>query len=96
MKRFRLGPSDLHAHLAARMAQRGVSVEELEEVVNDGWPAIDAKTGMEGRVKVFPYNAEWEGKLFAEKEVTVYYKRAEYRIVVLTVKARYGSGFPRR
>ena len=95
MKRFRLGPSDLHAHLAARMAQRGVSADEVEEVVNDGWPATDAKPGMEGCVKVFPYNGEWEGKLFAEKEVVVYFKRADDRIVVLTVKARYGSGFPR-
>ena len=96
MIRFHLDPTDLHAHLAARMAQRGVRADEVEEVVNDGWPATDAKPGMEGRVKVFPYNAEWEGKLFAEKEVTVYYKRGEARIVVLTGKARYGNGFPRR
>ncbi len=78
------------------MAQRGVRADEVEAVVNDGWPATDAKPGMEARVKVFPYNAEREGKLFAEKEVTVYYKRGETWIVVLTVKARYGSGFPRR
>ena len=96
MKRFRLGPNDLHIHLAARMAQRGVPADEVEAVVNDGWPATDVKPGMEGRVKVFPYNAEWEGKLFTEKEVTVYYKRGEARIVVLTMKVRYGKGFPRR
>ena len=96
MIRFHLGPTDIHAHLAARMAQRGVRADEVEQVVNDGWLAIDVKPGMEGRVKVFPYDAEWEGKLFAEKEVTVYYRREEARIVVLTVKARYGNGFPRR
>jgi len=95
MGALRLTPSDLHAHLAARMAQRGVSSDEIEEVVNTGWPATDMKPGVEGRVKVFPYNAGWEGKLFSEKEVTVYYKCEEGRIVVLTVKARYGSGFPR-
>ena len=69
--RFHLDPTDLHAHLAARMAQRGVCADEVEQVVNDGWPATDVKPGMEGHVKVFLYNAEWEGKLFAEKEVTV-------------------------
>jgi hypothetical protein len=53
----------------------------------------DAKAGTTGKVFVFPYDADWEGKCFAEKEVTVYYKRVNGELVVLTVKARYGESF---
>jgi phenolic acid decarboxylase len=46
-----------------------------------------------GKTFVFPYNREWEGRLYEEKEVTVYYKVVGDRIIILTVIARYGSGF---
>ena len=42
---------------------------------------------------VFPYNAEWEGCMYEKKEVTVYYRVVGERVVVLTVKARYGREF---
>jgi hypothetical protein len=42
---------------------------------------------------VFTYNAEWEGKFFEEKEVTVYYKYKGEQFILLTAKARYGKGF---
>jgi len=75
------------------MLQRGVSREEVERTLRDGWQARDAKEGTAGKVFVFPYNADWEGKRFAEKEVTVYYKLIGGKLVVLTVKARYGESF---
>jgi hypothetical protein len=45
---------------------------------------------------VFPYSAEWMGEFHEEKGVTVYYKRTQRGIILLTVKVRYGKGFPRR
>jgi hypothetical protein len=78
------------------MLQRGVTREEIERTLNDGWEAPDAKPGMEGKVFVFPYRAKWEGEFFEEKEVTVYYKTVGDVVVVLTVKARYGEGFQKR
>jgi len=48
-----------------------------------------------GKTFVFPYQAEWEGQFFEEKEVTVYYKLIDEATMLLTVKARYGEGFPR-
>jgi len=48
-----------------------------------------------GKVLVFSYGAEWEGRFHDEKEVTVYYKVKDDQIVLLTAKARYGQGFPR-
>ena len=48
-----------------------------------------------GRVMVFPYETEWEGQFYQEKEVTVYYKVTDKGLILLTVKARYGQSFPR-
>ena len=78
------------------MRQRGVTQEEIEQTLNEGWRATDAKPGTLGKTIVFPYEQEWEGKFYLEKEVTVYYKKADDDIILLTVKARYGLGFPRR
>ena len=92
---FRLTEADLHPHLRDRMAQRGVTVQEIEQTVADGCQAADARPGTLGRVKVFPYEAEWEGKFCRQKEIIVYYKQTSEGIVVLTVIARYGQEFPR-
>jgi len=88
-----LSEKDLHSHLKARMSQRGVTIQEIERVLNEGQEATDAKPGTLGKVFVFLYNGMWEGKLFEEKEVSVYYKLVNDRMMLLTVKARYGKGF---
>jgi len=92
---IRLTDADLHDHLNARMAQRGIAKEELERTLNEGWLAEDTKPGTIGKVMVFTYQDQWEGRWYAEKEVSVYYKGAESALVLLTVKARYGKNFPR-
>ena len=91
MKPIQVKDEDLHSHLRARMLQRGVSLEEIEIALNQGWEATDAKPGTQGKVFIFPYRAEWEGQLYEEKEVTVYYKVHRAEMLLLTVKARYGS-----
>ncbi|MCS6804386.1 MAG: hypothetical protein RMM98_16335 [Acidobacteriota bacterium] len=89
-----LTESDLHPHLIARMEQRGVTLTELQQTLEHGWDASDAKPGSYGKTAIFPYNAEWEGHFYEQKEVTVYYKVTEGRLVLLTVMARYGKNFP--
>jgi hypothetical protein len=84
---------DLHPHLKARMLQRGITLEEIETVLNNGWDATDAKPGTIGKCLVFRYNETWEGKFCEEKEASVYYKVVNNRMMLLTVKARYGKGF---
>lgn len=84
---------DLHPHLKARMSQRGITEEEIDRVLKEGWEATDAKPGTLGKRFVFLYNRTWEGKSFKEKEVTIYYKLVNDTVVVLTAKARYGEGF---
>ena len=92
---IKISDNDLHAHLNARMEQRGITKEEIEHVLNEGWNAKDAKTGTLGKVFVFQYNQEWQGEVFEEKEVGVYYKLINDDIMLLTVKARYGNNFYR-
>jgi len=89
--KIKIKESDIHPHIKARMLQRGISITEIEETINKGWGADDAKEGTIGKVFVFPYKEEWEGKFFEEKEVTVYYKYKAERFVLLSAKARYGK-----
>jgi hypothetical protein len=88
--------ADLHPHLQARIEQRGIAIEEIERTLNVGWEALDAKPGTKGRAFVFDYQAEWLGRFFEEKEVTVYYKVVGETIILLMAKARYGEDFPGR
>jgi hypothetical protein len=94
-KPFLISESDVHAHLQARMAQRGVTLTEMQQALAAGWEATDCRPGTSGRVLVFSYQAEWEGRFYEEKEVTVYYKIKGEQNILLTVKARYGQGFAR-
>ena len=93
---WQITQADLHPHLQARMDQRGITLEEIERTLNAGWTASDVKQGTQGKVFVFDYRAEWLGRFFEEKEVTVYYKVIGNSILLLTAKARYGEHFPRR
>ena len=90
---MRLDDSDFHPHIRARMLQRGITKEEIEMVLNDGWKADDAKSGTTGKTFVFAYKNNWEGKYFEEKEVGMYYKLVNDEFTLLTVKARYGKDF---
>jgi len=78
------------------MEQRGITIEEIQKTLNEGWEAVDAKPGTLGKVFVFAFNKEWESRVFEEKEVSVYYKVIDDHVTLLTVKARYGKGFPRK
>ncbi len=69
-----ISESDLHPHIKARMFQRGISLQEIQETLVKGWEAEDAKEGTFGKALVFPFNAEWEGNFVEEEEATVYYK----------------------
>lgn len=91
---FQVGDADLHPHLRARMEQRGITRQEIDRTVNEGWEAINAKVGTLGTVMVFPYEREWEGTFYESKEVTVYFKLVDQRTILLTVKAHYGRDFP--
>jgi hypothetical protein len=87
--------NDLHLHLKARMFQRGITLQDIEYTLNEGWQAFDAKPGTFGKTMVYSYQDEWEGHFFEEKEVTLYYKIIDGYIILLTAKVRYGTNFSR-
>lgn len=91
----RITDADLHPHLRGRMDQRGVTRNEIERTLTEGRDAADAKPGILGKVMVFPYEGEWLGQHYQEKEVTVYYRKLGEDMVLLIVKARYGKDFQR-
>jgi DNA-binding transcriptional MerR regulator len=91
---YKLSDAHLHPHLQKRMKQRGVTLAELEQVLNEGNDALTAKPGTYGKVLRMSYESEWEGQYYEEKEVTVYYKLADNKdLILLTVIARYGRAF---
>ena len=87
----KLEENDFHSHIKARMLQRGITKEEIEKTLIKGQAAKDVKPGTFGKVLVFSYNNEWEGKFFEEKEVRVYYKFIDGNFILLTTKGRYGK-----
>jgi hypothetical protein len=91
--KIKLSDADIHLHLRARMLQRGVTKEEIEQTLEKGKDAKDAKLGTHGKVLVFLYNKYWEDKFYKQKEVTVYYKLIGDETMILTAKARYGECF---
>ena len=79
---MKIKDTDIHHPLRVRMLQRGISREEIEITINKGWGADDVKEGTIGKTFVFSYNNYWEDKFYEEKEVTVYYKMKEEKMVL--------------
>lgn len=89
-----INEADIHEHLRDRMEQRGVTLDEINETLQEGWEAEDARPGTGGKTYVFELGEEWLGETYEEKEVPVYDRYDEGEgLVVSTVKARYGRGF---
>ena len=59
---FQINQSDLHPHLRARMVQRGITFDELQQVLLRGWEASDCRSGTLGKVLVLSYMSDWEGE----------------------------------
>jgi hypothetical protein len=78
------------------LLQKDITLDEFNITLAKGWPAGDAKEGTSGKIYVFEYEREWLGKIFAKKEVSVYYKIVDGRVIPLTAKARYGRNFRRK
>lgn len=66
---FRLSEEAIHDHLRGRMLQRGITSQNIERTLNQGWDTSETKPGTLGRVFVFPYEAEWEGRFYEERRL---------------------------
>jgi hypothetical protein len=68
-RQFELSEADLHPHLKNRMEQRGVTLAEVELVLNAGQEAASAKPGTIGRIMVIPYEADGKGVFTNRKKL---------------------------
>ena len=78
----------IHPHAETRMAERGVSLEEIEETVKNG-ETFDAKFDRDGFRKNFNYEKEWRGKFYTVKQVEVYAVKEENGFLVITIISKY-------
>ena len=60
----------IHSHARARMQERGASDEEVERTVAEG-ERFATKFGRAGFRRDFRFDAEWQGRRYATKQVEV-------------------------
>lgn len=81
-------PIRFSAHALGYAARRGFSAADVEDAIRTGtWSLAD-----EGRYqsrKNFPYNAEWNGKTYATRQVKPVFVETDTEIVVVTVYTFY-------
>ena len=78
----------LHPHAVDRLAERGVTAEEVIATVTTG-ERFPAKFGRTGFRRHFPYGQDWRGKRYATKQVEVFAVEERDRWLVITLIARY-------
>ncbi len=59
-------------HTLERAEERGTNEEEIEDVLNTGFP-IPAKYGRMGKAKIYDFHQERHGKHYEQKRVEVIY-----------------------
>ena len=81
-------PIRLSAHALTYMALRGFTVREVEDTIQTSiW-----QTAERGRLecrKDFAYNGEWNGRVYATKQVRPIFVEEAAEIVVVTVYVYY-------
>jgi hypothetical protein len=78
----------IHPHAEARLAERGVTRDEVVSAVASGerFPAKFHRTGFR---RDFAFNGYWRGKTYATKQVEAYAAEEGGAWLVITVIARY-------
>ncbi len=76
-------------HARDRMRERGVSEDEVTATLERGQPG-QAAVGRNARELVFPFNSQWQGKLYQQKKVRVVYIEEDDILIVITVYAYFG------
>ncbi len=72
------------------MPVRGISEEEILDVLRSGWP-VPAARGRLAKEKVFLFGSLWRGRPYAQKKVKVVYVEEEGAMITVTAYAYYGE-----
>ncbi len=77
----------LHPHAQVRLIERGATEEEVIATVENGTP-FAAQYGRTGFRCNFPFNAEWQGKVYAMKKVeaTAVKENEDWLVITVIVK----------
>ena len=78
----------ISAHAAERMAERGVTEEEIHETIKSGESFI-AKFGRVGFRRNWPVNSLWRGKIYSVKQVEALAIEENNSWVIITIIAKY-------
>lgn len=77
-----------HPHALQRLSERGVTRDETIAAIKFG-ERFQAEFGRTGFRMNFPFDAEWQGRRYATKQVEVYAAREGADLMVITVISRY-------
>jgi hypothetical protein len=80
----------IEPHTLERAEERGASVEEIEDVIQNGF-AIPARKGRLARSKIYPFEQERLGTHYKQKRIEVIYLIENDVIVTVTVFVFYGE-----
>jgi hypothetical protein len=81
-------PVRLSAHALSYIAKQGFTVAEVEDTIQTRRWELAELGRMECR-KIFPFNGEWNKRLYATKEVRPIFVEEADEIVVVTVYTYY-------
>jgi hypothetical protein len=71
------------------MPARGISEEEIVDVLRSGTPA-PASHGRLAKEKIYPFGTAWRGRIYPQKKVRVVYVVEEGLMVTVTAISYYG------
>ena len=77
-------------HARLQMTERGVTVEEVETVIEHG-SLSDARESRLARELVFTEGYPWLGRYYPHKRVRVIFVRQAENVVIVTVYSYYGN-----
>jgi hypothetical protein len=78
----------LHPHAQARLQERGGTEEEVRLTV-EGGERFEAKYGRSGFRRNFPFNGDWQGRRYANRQVEAYAVEENGNWMVITVIVKY-------
>ena len=81
-------PIRLSAHALSYSSKRGFTVEEVEDAIRS-CPWETAELGRRHCRKNFPFNKDWNGKVYATKQVRPIFAEEPDELIVVTAYTYY-------
>ena len=79
----------IEPHTSDRLAERGTTTAEVEDVIRTGTLA-QAHSGRFAKAKVYKYDGIWRGRFYRQKKVRVVFAMDRNTAVTVTVVVSFG------